>query len=96
MRTLFTWILLQLIVVCLTAQNSSDIYPKGWIDFSKNGKKDIYEDPSQSTEARISNLMGQMTKELFQDFQLHLEFKLPENENTNSGVYIQKRYASLK
>jgi hypothetical protein len=39
MRTLFTWILLQLIVVCLTAQNSSDIYPKGWIDFSKNGKK---------------------------------------------------------
>ncbi len=35
---------------------------------------------------------GTKTKQLFRDFQLHLEFKLPENENTNSGVYIQKRY----
>jgi len=37
-------------------------------------------------------IQGTMTKELFKDFQLHLEFRLPENENTNSGVYIQKRY----
>lgn len=37
-------------------------------------------------------IQGTMTKELFKDFQLHLEFKLPENENTNSGLYIQKRY----
>lgn len=37
-------------------------------------------------------IQGSMTKQLFTDFQLHLEFKLPENENTNSGVYIQKRY----
>lgn len=37
-------------------------------------------------------IQGTMTKQLFQDFQLHLEFKLPEHENTNSGVYIQKRY----
>jgi hypothetical protein len=37
-------------------------------------------------------IQGTMTKQLFKDFQLHLEFKLPENENTNSGVYIQKRY----
>ena len=22
-----------------------EIYKKGWIDFNKNGKKDIYEDP---------------------------------------------------
>ncbi len=37
-------------------------------------------------------IQGTMTKQLFKDFQLHVEFKLPENENTNSGVYIQKRY----
>jgi len=37
-------------------------------------------------------IQGTMTKQLFKDFQLHLEFKLPDNENTNSGVYIQKRY----
>ena len=37
-------------------------------------------------------IQGIMTRQDFKDFQLHLEFKLPENENTNSGVYIQKRY----
>ena len=63
MRTLLIYILLQFTMTCLTAQNSSEVYRKGWIDFNKNGKKDIYEDPSQSTEARIRNLMGQMTLE---------------------------------
>jgi hypothetical protein len=37
-------------------------------------------------------IQGSMTRDQFSDFQLHLEFRLPENENTNSGVYIQKRY----
>ena len=37
-------------------------------------------------------IQGIYTNQLFRDFQLHLEFKLPKNENTNSGVYIQKRY----
>lgn len=37
-------------------------------------------------------IQGTMTKRNFRDFQLHLDFKLPEMENTNSGVYIQKRY----
>jgi len=37
-------------------------------------------------------IQGTKTKRNFKDFQLHLEFKLPDNENTNSGVYIQKRY----
>jgi hypothetical protein len=44
-----------------------------------------------STRA-CDRIQGIMTKQLFSDFQMHLEFKLPENENTNSGVYIQKRY----
>jgi len=37
-------------------------------------------------------IQGIMTKDSYRDFQLHLEFKLPDHENTNSGVYIQKRY----
>ena len=37
-------------------------------------------------------IQGIYTTQLFKDFQMHLEYKLPENENTNSGVYIQKRY----
>lgn len=36
-------------------------YKKGWIDFNKNGKKDLYEDPTQSEEARIADLLSQMT-----------------------------------
>lgn len=40
-----------------------EIYKKGWIDFNKNGKKDIYEDPSQPIDKRIDDLMNQMTLE---------------------------------
>ena len=39
------------------------IYQKGWIDFNKNGKKDIYEDPSQPIDKRIDDLLRQMTVE---------------------------------
>ena len=38
-----------------------DIYHKGWIDFNKNGRKDIYEDPTQSIDRRVENLLRQMT-----------------------------------
>ena len=42
------------------AQNS-DIYKDGWIDHNKNGIKDIYEDPTQSTDKRVKDLLKQMT-----------------------------------
>ena len=35
----------------------------GWIDFNKNGVKDVYEDPAQSVERRVSDLLSQMTVE---------------------------------
>ena len=41
------------------AQNKN-IYHKGWIDFNKNGVKDIYEDSSQPVEKRVENLLLQM------------------------------------
>ena len=37
-----------------------EIYHKGWIDFNKNGVKDVYEDPSAPIDARIDDLLGQM------------------------------------
>lgn len=40
-----------------------DIYHKGWIDFNKNGVKDIYEDPSAPLDSRIEDLLNQMTME---------------------------------
>lgn len=39
------------------------IYKKGWIDFNKNGKKDIYEDPTALLDDRIEDLLKQMTVE---------------------------------
>ena len=42
---------------------SASIYHKGWIDFNKNGKKDIYEDPTQPTDKRVDDLLAQMNAE---------------------------------
>ncbi|MDU1903386.1 MAG: glycoside hydrolase family 3 N-terminal domain-containing protein [Dysgonomonas sp.] len=38
-----------------------NMYQKGWVDFNKNGKKDIYEDPTASIDARVEDLLSQMT-----------------------------------
>ena len=39
----------------------SEMYHKGLIDFNKNGVKDVYEDPAAPLDARIENLLQQMT-----------------------------------
>ena len=39
------------------------IYHKGWTDFNKNGRMDVYEDPSAPIDARIDDLLSQMTVE---------------------------------
>jgi beta-glucosidase len=36
------------------------MYQKGWIDFNKNGAKDVYEDPTQPVEKRVNDLLSQM------------------------------------
>ena len=41
----------------------SEMYKKGWIDFNKNGVKNVYEDPNASLDARIEDLLSQMTLE---------------------------------
>lgn len=40
-----------------------DIYQTGWIDFNKNGRKDIFEDATQPTDKRVEDLLAQMTVE---------------------------------
>lgn len=47
----------------LAAAPGKKIYHKGWIDFNKNGVKDVYEDPMRSIEDRVEDLLGQMTLE---------------------------------
>lgn len=38
----------------------SGIYHKGWIDFNKNGKMDVFEDPTQAVDKRVEDLLSQM------------------------------------
>lgn len=51
-----------LIAVTLLAQQPS-IYHGGWIDFNKNGKKDLYEDTTLPVERRVDDLLSRMTLE---------------------------------
>src|ERR1700760_1340056 len=58
--------LLAIVLPVAFAQTSfaqSSIYHKGWIDFNKNGKMDVFEDPSQPIEKRNADLLSQMTVE---------------------------------
>src|SRR5216117_1546799 len=52
---------------CLSLMNSfaqqKNIYHEGWIDFNKNGKMDLFEDPKQLVDKRVENLLSQMTLE---------------------------------
>ncbi|MBD1367142.1 glycoside hydrolase family 3 C-terminal domain-containing protein [Mucilaginibacter sp. ZT4R22] len=55
-------LLLPLLSLSASAQQKN-IYHKGWVDFNKNGKMDVFEDPSQTTEKRVNDLLSQMNVE---------------------------------
>ena len=42
-------------------KKAPSIYHKGWIDFNKNGKMDVYEDASRNIDERVEDLLSQMT-----------------------------------
>lgn len=48
-------------LLCFSQKANNGIYKKDWIDFNKNGIKDIYEDPSAALEDRVADLLSQMT-----------------------------------
>ncbi len=39
------------------------VYRDGWLDLNKNGRQDVYENPRANIDARIENLLSQMTIE---------------------------------
>lgn len=63
MKKLVCGLTLCLSVGNIFAGSTKDIYKKNWIDFNKNGVKDVYEDPAAPIEARVADLLSQMTLE---------------------------------
>ncbi len=58
-----TFITAALCLIALQAHADNNIYHNGWIDFNKNGVKDVYEDSRSDIDDRIKDLLGQMTVE---------------------------------
>ena len=50
------------LVVSATA-SAAEFRTDGWTDLNRNGKKDVYEDRTQSAEARVNDLFQRMTPE---------------------------------
>ncbi|RXG11548.1 beta-glucosidase [Leeuwenhoekiella aestuarii] len=56
-------ICLSLLYFFLSFNKKPNIYKKEYIDFNKNGKKDVYEDPKASKEDRVKDLLSRMNIE---------------------------------
>lgn len=66
MKKLLSAVTLVLGVLPVLAQEKfgeGSIYHEGWIDFNKNGVKDVYEDSLADIDARIEDLLSQMNLE---------------------------------
>lgn len=49
--------------LCAAADSLSREIPSGYVDFNKNGRMDVYEDPSADLNDRIEDLLARMTLE---------------------------------
>ncbi|HEY0660383.1 MAG TPA: glycoside hydrolase family 3 N-terminal domain-containing protein [Lysobacter sp.] len=62
-------LLLPLLLAAMSTQATQDtparseIYRDGWTDFNKNGRRDVYEDRKADIDARVEDLLKQMTPE---------------------------------
>lgn len=66
MKRLLLATIIILLVLPTQAQErfgEGSIYHDGWIDFNKNGIKDVYEDPSADINSRIEDLLSRMNLE---------------------------------
>jgi beta-glucosidase len=72
---IFTILTGGLLAVATAAAEPSSIYHDGWIDLDKNGKMDVYEDPSQPIEKRVNDLLKRMTldEKIGQLWQAHMD-----------------------
>lgn len=61
MKYLLTTCLCFLLINSFAQQKN--IYHDAWIDFNKNGRKDVFEDPTQPIDKRVEDLLSQMSLE---------------------------------
>lgn len=54
---------LLLLMIAQSAAAATSIYHDGWIDFNKNGVRDIYEDSKASIKDRVEDLLSRMSME---------------------------------
>lgn len=52
-----------MMAMAVEAAPRQSIYHKGWIDFNKNGRMDVFENPKASVDDRVADLLSQMTME---------------------------------
>ncbi|WP_316813117.1 glycoside hydrolase family 3 N-terminal domain-containing protein [Pedobacter heparinus] len=57
------FLILPFLFLASYADAQKNIYHKGWVDFNKNGKMDVFEDASMSVDRRVKDLLGQMNLE---------------------------------
>lgn len=62
-RTVLVALALMLTLLSGQHAEAQRIYHKGWIDFNKNGRMDVYEDSRAPIDARVADLLQQMTIE---------------------------------
>ena len=62
-RTVLVALALMLALLSGQHAEAQRIYHKGWIDFNKNGHMDVYEDSRAPIDARVADLLQQMTIE---------------------------------
>lgn len=62
-RTVLVALALMLALLSGQHAEAQRIYHKGWIDFNKNGRMDVYEDSRAPIDARVADLLQQMTIE---------------------------------
>ena len=62
MIKLYLLLTVNLCTICFCMAAFAQKVPDGtYIDFNKNGRMDVYEDPSADVEDRVENLLAQMT-----------------------------------
>lgn len=58
---IFSILTIWLAALAAGAANPPLIHHNGWFDFDKNGRMDVYEDPSQPVKKRVNDLLRRMT-----------------------------------